>query len=115
MRVDLNLNGKSWAKKPREIFRREVVASIPSERAETPDGFHPRAPRGTMATQTRVRHGLARIEGIVSIGYYFRAARNRACAGEEADTVKRTVQTYVRTFVSGPYLAASWCLYHTGT
>lgn len=44
--------------------------------------FHPCVPRGTMATQTRIKHSLVEIEGIVSIGYYFRVVRNRACADE---------------------------------
>lgn len=49
--------------------------------------FHPCVPRGTMATQTRIKHGLVGMEGIVSIGYYFRVLRNRACANKESDII----------------------------
>lgn len=76
-RVDLNLNGKSWTVR---IFRRGTIAAISSEQAEMRSTSILVFPE----VQWRLRRGSSTVwsewGGIVSIGYYFRIVRNRACA-----------------------------------
>lgn len=57
-----------------------------------------------MATQTRIKHGLVGMEGIVSIGYYFRVLQNCACANKESDIINEqdkciSMRMYLQTIL----------------